>query len=182
MQGRGMTVKKVLMAIAAMQIALSSVAAPAQAGVVGEDSAACASGRGPAIQASIVGLKDRAGEVKLEIYPANEQDFLRDDYLLVQEHKVFRRVTARTPQSGPVEMCIKVPAPGRYALLFTHNRDGKSKFDFWTDGAGFPSNLRMGRSKPKLAQAIIDVGPGITTTSIRAQYLRGFSGFGPMKE
>jgi uncharacterized protein (DUF2141 family) len=177
-----MTVKKILVTISALPIALLPLAAPAQAGVVGEDSALCANGKGPAIQANIVGLKDRAGEVKLEIYPANENDFLRDDYLLVQEHKTFRRVTARTPQSGPVAMCIKVPAPGRYALLFTHNRDGKSKFDFWSDGAGFPSNLRMGRSKPKLNQAIIDVGPGITTTNIRAQYLRGFSGFGPMKE
>jgi uncharacterized protein (DUF2141 family) len=177
-----MSVKKIIVAIAALPIALLPLAAPAQAGVVGEDSALCTNGKGPAIQATIVGLKDRVGEVKLEIYPANENDFLRDDYLLVQEHKIFRRVTARTPQSGPVEMCIKVPAPGRYALLFTHNRDGKSKFDFWSDGAGFPSNLRMGRSKPKLNQAIIDVGPGITTTNIRAQYLRGFSGFGPMKE
>ncbi|CAN5640488.1 DUF2141 domain-containing protein [soil metagenome] len=177
-----MTVKKIIVTIAALPIALLPLAAPAQAGIVGEDSALCANGKGPAIQANIVGLKDRVGEVKLEIYPANENDFLRDDYLLVQEHKIFRRVTARTPQSGPVEMCIKVPAPGRYALLFTHNRDGKSKFDFWSDGAGFPSNLRMGRSKPKLNQAIIDVGPGITTTNIRAQYLRGFSGFGPMKE
>ena len=75
-----------------------------------------------------------------------------------------------------------MPGPGRYAILFTHNRDGKEKFDFWTDGAGFPSGERLGRSRPKLHQAIIDVGPGITTTNIRAQYLRGFSGFGPMKE
>ena len=178
-----MTVKTMLVAIAAIPMAaLLPFASPAEAGVIGEDGALCASGKGPAIQANIVGLKDRAGLVKLELYPANETDFLRDDYLLVQEHKIFRRVTAGTPKSGAVEMCIKVPAPGRYALLFTHNRDGKSKFDFWTDGAGFPSNQRMGRSRPKLNQAIIDVGPGITTTKIQAQYLRGFGGFGPMKD
>jgi uncharacterized protein (DUF2141 family) len=178
-----MTAKTIsLLAAMALPIAIPALAAPAQAGVVGEDSAACAGGKGPAIQANIVGLKDRAGEVKLELYPANETDFLRDDYLLVQEHKLFRRVTARTPSSGAVALCIRVPAPGRYAILFTHNRDSKSKFDFWTDGAGFPSNQRLGRSRPKLNQAIIDVGPGITTTSIQAQYLRGFGGFGPMKE
>ena len=34
---------------------------------------------------------------------------------------------------------MRVPAPGRYALLFTHNRDGKNKFNFWADGAGFAS-------------------------------------------
>ncbi|MEO5866292.1 MAG: DUF2141 domain-containing protein [Sphingomonas sp.] len=158
------------------------VAMPAGAATLGEDSAMCNSGTGPAIQANIVGLKDRAGEVKLELYPAVAADFLRDDNLLVQEHKIFRRVTARTPQVGPVALCIRVPGPGRYALLFTHNRDAKSKFNFWGDGAGFPSNERLGRARPKLQQALISVGPGITTTTIQAQYLRGLGGFGPMKD
>jgi len=175
-----MSTTKILMALAALPMAAAPLTAPAQ--TIGEDGAICNARRGPAIQANIMGLKDRAGEVKLELYPANENDFLRDDYLLEQEHKLFRRVTALTPKTGAVSLCIKVPAPGRYAILFTHNRDGKSKFDFWTDGAGFPSSERLGRSRPKLRQAIIDVGPGITTTSIRAQYLRGFSGFGPMKD
>src|SRR3569623_1322449 len=97
MRGREMTTRKFLMALAAL-------AATAQTG--GEDSALCNSGKGPAIQANIVGMKDRAGEVKLEIYPANEADFLRDDYLLIQEHKLFRRVTALTPKSGAVSLCI----------------------------------------------------------------------------
>lgn len=156
--------------------------AAAHAGTVGEDSAMCNAGIGPAIQANIIGLKDRAGEVKLELYPAVIGDFLRDDHLLQEEHKLFRRITARTPQAGPVSLCIRVPAPGRYALLFTHNRDSKSKFDFWSDGAGFPSNERLGRARPKLDQAIIVAGPGITVTNIQAQYLRGLGGFGPMKD
>lgn len=175
-----MTTRKFLMAVAALPMALSPLAATAQ--TVGEDSALCNSGKGPAIQANIVGMKDRAGEVKLEIYPANEADFLRDDYLLIQEHKLFRRVTALTPKSGAVSLCIKVPGPGRYAILFTHNRDSQSKFNFWSDGAGFPSSERMGRSRPKLHQALIDAGPGITNVSIRAQYLRGLGGFSPMKD
>jgi uncharacterized protein (DUF2141 family) len=170
-----------LMGLTALLIA-SLLPGVARAGTVGEDSAMCNGGGGPAIQANIVGLKDRVGEVKLELYPAVEGDFLRDDYLLQQEHKTFRRVTARTPQTGPVSLCIRVPAPGRYALVFTHNRDSKSKFDFWSDGAGFPSNERLGRSRPKLGQAIIVAGQGITVANIRAQYLRGLGGFGPLKD
>ncbi len=77
-------------------------------------------------------------------------------------------------------MCIRAPAPGRYALLFTHDRDGRNKFDFWKDGAGFPSNAKLGRARPKLSQAVINVGTGVTTTTIRAQYLRGLGGFGPV--
>jgi uncharacterized protein (DUF2141 family) len=152
----------------------------ASAQVLGEDAAACTGGRGPAIQVEVSGLKDRAGRLKLELYPATEEDFLKDDRDLAKEGKTFRRVWANTPPSGAVVMCIRVPAPGTYALLFTHDRDGKNKFDFWSDGAGFPSNQRLGRSRPKLRQAIVNVGNGVTDVNIRAQYLRGLGGFGPL--
>ena len=155
-------------------------AAHAQAGVLGGDAAACGGGEGPAVLANIVGLKDRKGDLKLELYPATEADFLKDDRDLLAQGKLFRRVRAATPPSGPVAMCMRVPRPGRYALLFTHNRDGKNKFSVWSDGAGFASNRKLGRSRPQLAQAIVDVAAGVTTVTIRAQYLRGLSGFGPV--
>lgn len=156
------------------------LAVPVLAQPIGSDSSACAAGGGPAVRANIIGLKDRTGRLKLELYPANEADFLRDDTLLLREGKTFRRVWAQTPSSGDVSLCIRVPAAGRYALLFTHDRDGKNKFNFWKDGAGFPSNTRLGRARPKLSAAVIDVGRGVTTTTIRAQYLRGLSGFAPI--
>lgn len=159
--------------------ALALLAAPQSVNV--DDSAACARGQGPAIRATITGLKDRTGRLKLELYPANEADFLKDDRDLVREGKTFRRVWAAVPQSGPVSLCIRVPAPGRYALLFTHDRDGQNKFNFWKDGAGFPSNAKLGRSRPKVGQATITVGGGITGTTIQAQYLRGLSGFAPYR-
>lgn len=150
------------------------------AAVLGGDASACGGGEGPAVLAHIEGLKDRKGELKLELYPANEQDFLRDDRDLIKEGKLFRRIRVATPQTGPVAMCMRVPRPGRYALLFTHNRDGKNKFSIWSDGAGFASNQKLGRSRPRLAQALIDVHAGVTTVTMRAQYLRGLSGFGPI--
>lgn len=156
-----------------------ALAAPAAAqGVLGEDAAACAGG-GPAIRVNVTGLKDRTGRLKLELYPATEADFLKDDTILKREGKFFRRIWARTPSAGPVALCIRAPAAGRYALLFTHDRDGRNKFDFWQDGAGFPSNRRLGRSRPKLAEAIVNVGGGTSVVDIRAQYLRGLSGFAP---
>lgn len=165
--------------LSALFLTLAGAPAPARAAILGEDAAACAGGHGPAILATIVGLKDRQGELKLELYPANEQDFLRDDRDLIKEGKLFRRIRVPTPAAGPVQMCMRVPRAGRYALLFTHNRDGKNKFSFWSDGAGFASNGRLGRSRPKLEQAIVDVG-GVTSVTVRAQYLRGLGGFGPV--
>ena len=171
--------KSVLLA-ALIAMAVLPPVASAQPRVLGSDAAACSTG-GPAIRVNVIGLKDRTGDLKLELYPATEQDFLKDDHDLVHEGKVFRRVTADIPTAGGITMCIRVPRPGRYALLFTHNRDGRNKFNFWSDGAGFPSNQKLGRSKPNLAQAIIDVPAGVVTTDIRAQYLRGLGGFSPMK-
>lgn len=168
--------------IAGVAAAAVATAAPgAQAEVLGSDSAACVGGGGPAIRVNVLGLKDRTGRLKLELYPANDEDFLKDDRDLAKEGKFFRRIWADTPGSGQVSLCIKAPRPGRYALLFTHDRDGRNKFDFWKDGAGFPSNRRLGRSRPKLAQAVIEVGGGVTVTNIRAQYLRGLGGFGPVE-
>ncbi len=158
-------------------IGLPAVAQAAQ--VLGSDAAACSTG-GPAIRVNVEGLKDRTGELKLELYPATEADFLKDDRDLIKEGKFFRRVRLPTPQTGPITLCIRVPTPGAYALLFTHNRDGKNKFNFWSDGAGFASNIKLGRVRPKLEMARIVVPEGVVMTTIRAQYLRGLGGFGPI--
>ena len=153
---------------------------PARAAVIGADAAACTSGEGPAIQANVTGLKDRTGDLRLELYPANEGDFLKDDHDLIAQGKVFRRIIAIPPAAGPVSMCIRVPHPGTFALFFSHNRDGHNKFNFWSDGAGFPGNTRIGRSRPKLAGALITVGRGVAVTNIKMQYLRGLGGFAPL--
>jgi uncharacterized protein (DUF2141 family) len=147
--------------------------------VVGDP--ACGAGQGPAIRVEVAGLKDRHGELKLELYPANAHDWLRDDRDLVREGKLFRRVRVPVPAEGAVTLCIRVPGPGRYGLFFTHNRDGKNKFSFWVDGAGLPANRKIGRARPKLADGIVEVGGGVTAVTVHAQYLRGLSGFGPIR-
>ena len=172
--------KSPLPILALIALVVPPAPALAQARALGSDAVACSTG-GPAIRVNVIGLKDRTGDLRLELYPATEQDFLKDDRDLIKEGKVFRRVVVDTPRSGDVSLCIRVPRPGRYALLFTHNRDGRNKFNFWSDGAGFPSNQRLGRAKPSVAQALIDVPAGVVTSDIRAQYLRGLGGFSPLK-
>ena len=162
-----------LVALAAFLAPITAAAQP-----VGETDACV---NGPSIRAEIVGMKDRVGSLKLELFPATQQDFLRDDRDLRAEGKVFHRVWVPTPQNGPVVICMRVPHPGTYAILFTHDRDGKNKFNFWSDGAGVPGNQKLGRSQPKLANAQITVGAGVTSIVIRAQYLHGFPpAFGPV--
>jgi uncharacterized protein (DUF2141 family) len=155
-------------------------ATPAAAEMVGEDAAVCRSGQGPSVLADIVGLKDRRGEIRLELYPANQQDFLRADYELIDAGKVFRRVRSAPPATGPVSMCLKLPAPGQYAMVFMHNRAGVDKFNIWRDGAGVVKPVPMGYRQPRYEYATIDAGPGMMHVTIHVQYLRGLRGFGPV--
>ena len=164
----------------ALALPLLALAATASAEVTrDEDAGWCRAGHGPAIQVNVSGLKDRSGEVWLELYPDNEADFLRDDTALIAEEKVFRRTRTRPLPAGETTICVRVPHPGRYALLLRHNRNGKDKFSFWSDGVGFPGNQTIGRSRPKFAQAWIDAGAGVTVKTIQLQYLHGLRGFAP---
>ena len=165
-----------LAALAALAPASLGAAHSPQAEALGDPG--CAGGEGPAVLVNVTGLKDRAGEVKLELYPADDADFLKDDRDLLKQGKVFRRVRVPTPKAGPVELCIRAPRPGRYGLLFTHNRDGKNKFDYKIDGAGVASNQRIGLSKPKLASSTVTLGEHPVAATIRVQYL-GLFGFSP---
>lgn len=156
--------------------ALLAASAPSP---IGEDAAACAAGKGPALLVALDGLKDRTGEIWLELYPANDADFLRDDTALVAEGKTFRRTRGHLPGAGPVSICVRVPRPGRYALMLRHNRVGRDRFSIWRDGAGVPGNRSLGRRTPSASEAAIEAGAGVTPVTIRMQYLRGF-GFAPL--
>jgi len=129
---------------------------------------------GPAIMVSVAGLKDRAGLLRLELYPDNDADFLADDNQLMAAGKTFARADLPVPSAGPVSLCIRVPHPGRYALSLLHDRDGNLKFGMFSDGIGFPGNPRLGWSKPKAANASILAGPGITHATIVLNYRHGF--------
>ncbi|MBN8844917.1 MAG: DUF2141 domain-containing protein [Sphingomonadales bacterium] len=146
------------------------------------DVAACAAGSTtPALLAWFDGLKDRKGKLRLELFPSNDQDFLADDFLLEKAGKPFRRIELATPAAGPVAICIRAPGPGRYSFAMIHDRDGKRKFTFSSDGIGFPGNPKLGWSKPKAAKATATLGDGVTEIHVRLNYFSGI-GFSPIKE
>lgn len=136
---------------------------------------------GPALIVNVAGLKDRVGTLKLEVYPSNERDFLRDDNKLVMEGKVFRRVVASLPASGPVDLCVRVPGPGTYSVSLLHDRDGNRKFGWTVDGIGFSDNPKLGWSKPKAEKTRITAGAGLTRITIVMNYRHGL-GVAPLKD
>ncbi|WP_375195070.1 DUF2141 domain-containing protein [Sphingobium sp.] len=137
---------------------------------------------GPAFLVEATGLKDRKGRLKLELYPANDADFLADDNILVGAGKTFRRVEEPVPASGPVQLCIRAPGPGSYALSLMHDRDANRRFSLSVDGIGFAGNPKLGWSKPRAAAAAAAVGSGPARIIIRMNYRRGLFSFGPAEK
>ena len=135
---------------------------------------------GPSFLVSVAGLKDRSGLIKVEVYPDNNTDFLADDNKLIAAGKVFRRVEIPAPRSGPVDLCIRVPAPGRYSVMVLHDRNSNHKFDLSIDGVGFAGNPKLGWSKPSAAAASTEAGHGPTPITVVMNYRHGLFSIGPV--
>lgn len=145
----------------------------------GKAGATCRPGEsGPAARVTLTGLKDRRGRIKLELYPANDADFLAPDRALIAAGKAFRRIEQPVPTGSTATLCIRAPRPGRYALSVLHDRDGDGKFGFLRDGVGFPNNPRLKRAKPKAASVALDID-GVASTTIVMNYRKGLA-FGPI--
>lgn len=137
---------------------------------------------GPAFIVAVNGLKDRQGRLKLELYPADDDDFLADDNRLVAAGKPFARVEEPVPTAGKVELCIRAPSPGAYALSLLHDRNGDRRFNLSSDGIGFSNNPKLAWAKPKAGSVRIAAGSGITRLPITLNYRRGLFSMGPLKD
>ncbi len=136
---------------------------------------------GPALIVTVAGLKDRQGKLKLEVYPANDADFLQDDKILIHEGKTFRRVEIPVPATGKPQMCIRVPAPGRYAVSLLHDRDSNRKFGLTVDGVGFAGNPKLGWSKPKASLSAVSANSALSRIEIVLNYRHGLFSFSPLR-
>lgn len=174
---------KPLFVLASVPLLLAAGPALKSSPDLGKAEGRCRAGeQGPALLVEAVGMKDRAGTMKLEIYPANDKDFLADDNVLVAAGKTFRRVEMPTPQSGAVVLCVRIPGPGTYAVTLLHDRDSNRKFGWKIDGIGFSGNPKLGWSKPSAASARMLVkSAGVSRIAVTMNYRSGL-GVGPLKK
>ena len=128
---------------------------------------------GPAFVVNVAGLRDRTGELKLEVYPATDEDFLAEDNVLLAAGKTFRRVEVAVPASGPTELCVRVPRAGRYGVVVLHDRNSDRRFNWRVDGIGFAGNPGLGVAQPDVAEASAVAGSRRTSITIVMNYLRG---------
>jgi len=135
---------------------------------------------GPAFLVTAVGLKDRKGTLRVEVYPSDDDEFLADDNVLVAAGKTFRRAEMPVPAAGPAVVCVRVPTAGAYTLSLLHDRDGNRKFGFASDGLGFPNNPALHLAPPPASAARATAGTGPTPLTIRLNYHHGLLAFGPI--
>lgn len=129
---------------------------------------ACAPGaEGPAALVTVHGFKDRAGNLRIAIYPATEADFLAPA-------RYVQRLDTRVTPEGEMTVCAPVPQAGEHVVVALHDRDANGKLGPFRDGAGFSRNPRLGLSKPKLDAVKVRLD-GITPLRIELNYLQGLS-------
>jgi uncharacterized protein (DUF2141 family) len=147
----------------------------------GQEAVCRAAEPGPALRVEVLGLKDQRGVLRLELYPANDDDYLASEKALLAAGKVFRRMEVAVPEQADPVLCIRAPQAGRYAVAVLHDRDGNGKFSPFTDGVTAPGTIpNLGRGRPKVADATVTVGRGVNQVTARMQYLRGL-GFAPLR-
>ncbi len=150
--------------------------------ILGETALCRADAPAPALLVKIVGLKDRAGSLRVELYPDRDPEFLGDKNKMIAAGETFRRIVLKVPAGpGPTYVCMGIPAPARYSLAVVHDRQDTQKFSPFTDGIGFPGDPKLSYSKPPASKAWITIAPGLNRTRITIQYLHGFFQVGPVK-
>ncbi|MFZ5705607.1 MAG: DUF2141 domain-containing protein [Pseudomonadota bacterium] len=165
---------KLVAGMAGLMIAMGMPVA-AGAAVLGPDAAAC-TGNAPAILVHVEGLKSRSGMLRVQSYGGNPKHYFdKGSYL--------RRIDVPVPASGPVDVCVKLPANGAYAVSVRHDVDGSGKTGM-EDGGGMSGNPRLSlldvlfKRKPDPQKVQIEVA-GMTRVSIVMNYVKGGS-FGPV--
>lgn len=135
----------------------------------------CAPGAGgAAVQVRFVGLKDRGGTVRAQLYGDNPDTFLDKGARL-------SFIEAPVPAGGVAALCVQLPRPGSYALFGFHDRNGNGKKEFSVDGFGFSRNPRMRLGKPDLADTLVQFRAGVETIDIVMNYRNGLASIGPVK-
>lgn len=148
-------------------LSAASVATPVSAGAT----ANCAPGK-PSVLVHVAGFKQPAGEVKVSLYGADTSRWL------VKKGRITK---VKVPVTGrAMDICLPVPAPGRYAVAVHHDANDNGERDRH-DGGGYSRNPRVSllNPKPAFSKAAFNVGNGPARVGVTLLYVRGL-GVGPV--
>lgn len=151
--------------------ALLLAAVPAAAAPVGPHASLCAAGK-PAVLARVSGFRSPRGVVTVKLYAGNQSTFL-------EKGAYLRKVEVPVNRSGPIDVCVPVPAAqGRYALSVRHEVTGdKSRLD----GGGFSGNPNVSlvdvalKRKPSMKAVSFQVNGSTRVVPVVLNYIQGGS-------
>ena len=146
---------------------LAAAAVPGAAQAVGSDAAACRNG-GSGILVTVDGFRARTGNVRVALYN-NPATFLERGHTL-------RKIDVPVSRGGPMQICVAVPNPGRYAVAVRHDMDGNGRSG-WSDGGGFSRNpdISLARLRPRFDNVAIAAGRGVTPVRVVLNYRFGLA-------
>ena len=150
-----------------LAIGFLAIAGSAQAGsVITNDMAKCGTGKGPAIQVNVRGIKSANGKIRVQNYPATQSAWLAKGRWL---HRIEAKASA-----GGLNFCVPLSASGKYAIAVRHDKNSNGKTDISADGGGFSNNpsinvLNLG--KPAVGKVAFSAGPGVTTITVNMKYM-----------
>lgn len=155
--------------LAGLAFLLGSLSTPAVAEVVGSDAIACADPTATAVRVHITGFKNGDGTVRVQAYGPNPADFLATG-------KWLRRVEVQLQGRRSLDVCLRLPRFGDYAIAVRHDANANGKSD-WNDGAGFSRNpkLSLFHLKPGFADVAIPVSRDMPAIPIMMNYRHGLS-------
>jgi uncharacterized protein (DUF2141 family) len=148
---------------AALMAATTAVALPLPA----EAAAACVPGK-PSVLVHVAGFKQPRGDLKLSLYGPDSRRWL------VKKGRITK---VKLPVTGrAMDVCLPVPAPGRYAVAVHHDLNDNGTRDR-QDGGGFSRNPKVSlfNPKPAFSKAAFEVGYGPTKVGVRLLYIKGLS-------
>jgi uncharacterized protein (DUF2141 family) len=146
--------------------AVTAAALPASAAA----SPGCAAGK-PSVIVHVAGFQQPAGKVKVSLYGEDSGRWLAKD---------GRISRVKVPVTGQaMDICMPVPAPGRYAVAVHHDLNVNGDRDR-RDGGGYSRNpkVTLFNPKPSFSKAAFTVGNGPTRVGVTLLYIKGL-GVGP---
>jgi uncharacterized protein (DUF2141 family) len=160
---------KLVSSMAMGAAALAALPITAHAAPVGPFASLCESGK-PAVLARVSGFKAARGTVAVKLYQSGPKFLEKGGYV--------RKVEVPVTRTGPIDVCVPVPASGQYAISVRHELTGEKSR---SDGGGFSGNPKVSlldialKRKPDRDEVTFSVNGTTRVVPVVLKYLQGGS-------
>ena len=149
--------------LVALTVAMPAAADPRESRA---DDPTCSRGGSPAVLVHVAGLKNGAGQVRVQAYGPGAAKYLK-------KGEWAGRVDVPLGGRRSLDICLPLPAAGQYSVAVRHDANANKKSD-WNDGAGFSRNPRLSLfGRPSFAHTAVAVKGGPTRVQVVINYRRG---------